>query len=132
MTNTTQTESDELTGATRRIDIQSMRDLIYPRPAKRIRLPLRLIFVAAFLSTLGCATSRPAAVETETVGNLSASYHSVAVAPLKHDAPPELGQVVGSDDDDTSSVATTVSTGEVVEAPAVAVKTDGVTVGGVR
>ena len=96
-----QTESDETTGATRRIKIQSMRDLIYPRPAKPLLLPLPtlLIFVAALLaSSLGCATGRPPAADApETLGQLSASYASIATAPIHHDAPPELGGVAGID-----------------------------------
>lgn len=113
----TNTGSDEVTGATRRIDVQSMRDLIYPRPAKRIRLPLRLIFVAAVLSTsIGCATaSKPVAVEVESVGQLSASYASIATAPIHHDAPPEFVGVVGSDDEDAP--VTVGAPAEKMEAP---------------
>lgn len=99
MNTATNTESEEVTEATRRIPVQAMAALVYPK-GRRVRLPLRLIFVAAFLSTIGCATaSKPVAVEVETVGNLSASYHSIAVAPVKHDAPPELDQVVDTDED---------------------------------
>lgn len=124
---------DELTGETRQIPFETMAALVYPRP-RRVRLPVKLIFVAAFLSTtIGCATaSKPVAVEVETVGQLSASYNSVATAPIhaSTDLTPAFGAVDSGDD--TSSVATTVSTGEVVEAPAVVAKTDGVTVGGAR
>ena len=89
--------TDDFDELTCRIPFETNKQLVFgaPRP-RRVRLPFRLIFVAAFLSaSIGCATSRPVVVEAETVGQLSASYHSVAVAPLKHDAPPELGGVAG-------------------------------------
>lgn len=125
------TDSDEVTGATRRIDIQSMRDLIYPRPVKRVRLPLRLIFVAAVLSTIGCATaSKPVSVEAETVGQLSASYHSVAVAPVH--AATDLTPAFGAVDSDEDAPVTVVAPVEKVEAPEIAPKTDGVTTGSAR
>ena len=136
MTNTTQTESDETTGATRRIKIQSMRDLIYPRPAKRFPLPTRLIFVAALLaSSLGCATGRPPAADApETVGQLSASYASIATAPIHHDAPPELGGVAGTDDDAPTTTSLDVLRAEAASAGAVdvAAKDQGLKAGEAR
>ena len=93
---------DETTEATRRIPIQSMARLIYGPPKRaRVRLPHRWIFVAAFLgATVGCATTRPpVAAEVESVGQLAPSYASIATAPVHHDAPPEMGQVIDTDED---------------------------------
>ncbi len=126
----------ELTGATERIALETMRELVYGRPPRR-RLPTRLIFVAVVLSMYGCATgSKPPAAEVETVGQLAPSYASIAVAPLKHDAPPELGGVAGSDDDAPAPADTSLdvlrreaAAGGAVD---VAPKTDGVTPGTVR
>jgi hypothetical protein len=90
------------------------------------------IVFALFLgsASIGCATStRTAVVEPETVGQLAPSYASIAVAPVHHDAPPELGQVVDTDEDAPVAVA---APAEKVEAPEIAPKTDGVTVGSVR
>lgn len=91
---------------------------------------------AAAWGFTGCAHGPTPAVETETVGNLSASYHSIAVAPVHHDAPPQFGFVAGSDDDDVSSVATTVTragdAGSDDAAPEVVAKTGGLVTGEVR
>lgn len=119
------TNTNDFDEQTTRIPLESMKALVFGAPSpRRVRFPARLVFVAALFGMMaGCATARPAAVETETVGNLSASYHSVAVAPVhvSTDLTPSFG-AIDSDDDDTSSVATTVSTGEVVEAPAAVTK----------
>ena len=62
----------------------------------------RLAAVAALLlvcvSGVSCAGKAPAAEQVETVGQLSASYHSIAVAPLKHSAPPAFGGVAETGD----------------------------------
>lgn len=77
------------------------------------------LLVGAFAGSVGCAHGPAPAVETETVGQLSASYHSIAVAPVHHDAPPQLGFVAGSDDDEVSSTVSTVTRAADTEAPAV-------------
>ncbi len=120
----------------------SMRDLVYGKPvarSPRFRLPTRAIFLAAFLGTsIGCVTARPPVADApETVGALSASATHVYVAPMKHDAPPELVGVIGSDDDSVTSTVTTVTrapdaSADGAELPEVAPKTDGVTVGAPR
>lgn len=86
---------------TTRIANLPMRDLVYGPAPRRVRLPLRLIFVAALLGmSMGCASQvKPVTAEVESVGQLSASYASIATAPVHHDAPPEFAGVVGSDDD---------------------------------
>jgi hypothetical protein len=108
--------------ATKKLPVCTMRELVYgPAPRRpRYRLPTRAIFLAAFLGTsIGCATaSRP--VEVEAVGTLTASYHSVAVAPLKHDAPPELGQVIETGDAEDEAMAAAPI--EAAELPEVATK----------
>lgn len=140
MFNNIPTESeDELTGATKRINIQTMAEMVYPRP-RRVRFPARLVFVVALLSaTVGCATSRPAAVaEPETVGNLSASYHSVAVAPVHAStdfAPAAAVADTGDDVPVQGKTSLDVLRAEVASGAgdvAVAAKADGVTVGGAR
>lgn len=75
----------------------------------------------------GCAGHAPAA-EVETVGTLAAGP-SVYSAPLKHDAPPALGFVAGSDDENPGDAFTTETR---VEAPDVAAKDGGLVVGAVR
>ena len=93
---------DDFDELTCRIPFETNKELVFgaPRP-RRPRFPARLVFVVAVLgASVGCATGRPAtADQPESVGTLAPSYASIAVAPLKHGAPPELGQVVGSDDD---------------------------------
>jgi hypothetical protein len=90
---------------------------------------------AAAWGFTGCAAHAPAMVEqTESVGQL-AGGSSVYTAPLKHDAPPEFGFVAGSDSDDVSAVATTVTradAGELDAAPEVEAKGQGLQLGGVR
>lgn len=61
--------------------------------------------IAGLAVTPGCATA-PAPVQVEVVGTLAAGP-SVYSAPLKHDAPPALGFVAGSDDDSPGEVVTT-------------------------
>lgn len=70
----------------------------------------------------GCATSQ--AVPTETVGNLSASYHSVAVQPVHAttDLTPSFGVVDTEEATVVVSLATDVT-------PDVTPKGDGITVG---
>jgi|SRR6185312_5224433 len=136
---TNNAESDELTGATRPIPIQSMRDLVFGRPApRRPRFPARLIFVAALaVASIGCASGRQVPLEVESVGTLAASYHSISVAPVKHDAPPEFAGVVDTGDD-AGEVATTVSRVNAPESPdgselpEVQAKDDGIKMGGAR
>jgi hypothetical protein len=122
----------ELTGATDRIPLEPMRELVYGRP--RRRLPTRLIFVAVVLSMYGCAHFQPRTTPDapETVGQLAPSYNSIAVAPLKHDAPPELGQVIDTSADDAPVIAKADGGGDAAELPEVAPKTDGVKTGEVR
>jgi hypothetical protein len=122
---------------THRIPAQSMQELVYGPAPRRSRFPLprRLIFVAAIFGMNACATmSRPVAVDAETVGSLSASYHSVVVAPLKHDAPPEMGGVAGSDDEMPTTTALDVLRQEAAQMGAidVATKTDGIKAGETR
>jgi hypothetical protein len=116
-----------------------MREMVFGRPTpRRFRLPARLIFVAALaVASIGCASGRQAPPEVESVGTLAVSYHSIAVAPVKHDAPPEFAGVVDTGDD-AGEVATTVSRVNAPESPdgselpEVAPKDDGVKAGGAR
>ena len=127
------------TTETCRIPNVPMREMVFGRRApRRPRFPARLIFVAALaVASIGCASGRQAPPEVESVGTLAASYHSIAVAPVKHDAPPEFAGVVDTGDD-AGEVATTVSrvndpeSPDSLELPAVAPKTDGVSVGEAR
>ena len=127
------------TTETCRIPNVPMREMVFGRRApRRPRFPARLIFVAALaVASIGCASGRQAPPEAESVGTLAASYHSIAVAPVKHDAPPEFAGVVDTGDD-AGEVATTVSRVNAPESPdgselpAVAPKTDGVLVGEAR
>lgn len=66
-----------------------------------------LTLLAAAWGFTGCTAHVPAP-ETETVGQLAAGP-SVYVAPLKHDAPPELGLVVDTESDDVSAEVTTTT-----------------------
>lgn len=129
--NTTTTEMD-LTETTRIANLP-MRDLVYGPAPRRVRLPLRVIFVAAFLgATVGCATApRPVTVEPETVGTLSASYHGIASAPVHATTDFGTPQVVDTDEDAPGPVVVSAPV-EKVEAPEIAPKTDGVTTGAVR
>src|SRR6185437_10478628 len=137
---TNNAESDELTGATRPIPIQSMRDLVFGRPApRRPRFPARLIFVAALaVASIGCASGRHAPPEVESVGTLAASYHSIAVQAVHADTDLSGGFQAVEGDDDAGEVATTVSRVDAPESPdgselpEVAPKTDGVSVGEAR
>jgi hypothetical protein len=121
---------------TRPIPVQSMADLVFGRPApRRFRFPSRLIFVAALaVASIGCASSRQAPPEVESVGTLAVSYHSIAVAPLKHDAPPQMGGVAGTDDDEPSDTSLDVLRSEAARAGAVDVasKSAGVVAGEAR
>jgi hypothetical protein len=80
------------------------------------------IAIGILAGLLGCATA-PATVVVEQPGNLSASYHSVAVAPVHADTDltPSFGVV---DTDETPTVVRETT----VELPEVAPKTDGITV----
>jgi hypothetical protein len=114
---------------TRRIPVQSMSEIVYGKPRRR-RLPTRLIFLAVVLSMYGCATApKPVAAEVEAVGQLSASYHSIAVAPVH--ASTDLTPSFGAVDTDDAPVVVGAPV-EKVEAPEIAPKTDGVTTGAVR
>ena len=127
------------TTETCRIPNVPMREMVFGRRApRRPRFPARLIFVAALaVASIGCASGRQAPPEVESVGTLAASYHSISVAPVKHDAPPEFAGVVDSGDD-VGEVATTVSRVNAPESPdgselpAVAPKDDGIKTGEVR
>ena len=127
------------TTETCRIPNVPMREMVFGRRApRRPRFPARLIFVAALaVASIGCASGRQAPPEVESVGTLAASYHSIAVAPIKHDAPPEFAGVVDTGDD-AGEVATTVSRVNAPESPdgselpVVAPKDDGVKAGGAR
>lgn len=77
----------------------------------------------------GCAAHAPAP-QVEAVGALAAGP-SVWTAPLKHDAPPELGAVVETGDVGPAATALDVLRGEAA-AVETAPKTDGVTVGDAR
>jgi len=103
-------------------------------PPLRTASLLCALVVAVLSMTSGCATARPPAAPPETVGTLAPSYASIAVAPLKHDAPPDLGGVAGTDDDAPATTSLDVLHQEAAQAGAVDVapKTDGVTVGGGR
>jgi len=124
-----------------RIPNVPMREMVYGRPApRRFRFPFpsRLIFVAALAAmSVGCASGRQAPPEAESVGTLAASYHSISVAPVKHDAPPEFAGVVDTGDD-AGEVATTVSRVNAPESPdgselpEVQAKDDGIKMGGAR
>jgi hypothetical protein len=72
------------------------------------------ILAAAAWGFAGCAHGPATVEQTENVGQLAAGP-SVYSAPMKHDAPPELGFVAGSDD--VSSVATTVTRANSPESP---------------
>ena len=68
-------------------------------------------------------------VAPETVGNLAASYHSIAVAPVH--ASTDLTPAFGAVDTDEAPV-TVAAPIEKAEAPEIAPKTDGITTGTVR
>jgi hypothetical protein len=115
---------------TRRIDIVSMKELVFGAPrSRRVRFPVGLVFVVlALLAGLGCATA-PRPIQVEAVGELTASYHSVASAPVhaSTDLTPSFGAV---DTDDDAPAKVTVGAG-VVDAPEVASK-GGLVVGEAR
>lgn len=101
----------------------------------------RLAQAAAVVSLLlaavaaeGCAAhAQP--VEVESVGQLTAGP-SVRSAPVAHDEPPQLGEIVDTGSDDAGSVVETTTRVEadasVDAAPEVVAKTGGLTVGSVR
>jgi len=133
---------------TRPIPVQSMAALVWGAPApRRMRLPTRVIFMAAVLgASMGCATARQAsAPDVEAVGALSASATHVYVAPVHAttDLTPGFQAIEGADDDATETVTTvtrapdaSVAAGageaDASELPEVAPKSDGVTLGGAR
>jgi len=86
-----------------------------------------LLFLAS-MSIGACATAPRPPVAVESVGTLAPSYHSIAVAPVHAGTDLSPGGFVAADDDETP---VTVGTGEVIEAPEVAVK-GGLVMGGVR
>lgn len=89
------------------------------------------IALFALLAMNACATARPPAEAPETVGALSASYHSIAVAPVHTttDLTPAFGAVDSDQDASGPVVAAPI---EKAEAPEIAPKTDGVTTGETR
>lgn len=88
------------------------------------------IALFALLAMNACATARPPAEAPETVGALSASYHSIAVAPVH--ATTDLAPAFGAVDSDQDAPVMVAAPSEKVEAPEIAPKTDGVTTGTVR
>ena len=110
-----------------------VRDADLPRPAA---LTLLCALVLAMLSAAsGCATSsRTTADAPETVGNLSASYRSIAVAPVhaSTDLAPSFGAVDTDEDAAPATVSAPADGGGDVALPEVAPKADGVTTGAVR
>jgi len=98
-----------------------------PRLTRRERGWLRLcIVLGAAIALQGCAAHAPAP-QVEAVGQLSAGP-SVWSAPLKHDAPPEVGLVVDTGSDDATDTVSTTTRVEVdagatdAEAPDVVTK----------
>lgn len=85
------------------------------------------MIVFALSMSVGCAARVATAPESETVGSL-AQGPSVYSAPLKHDAPPEMGQIVETGDDGASDKIVT----ETAETPEITKKSDGVSFGTVR
>lgn len=83
-----------------------------------------LLFLA--LSLGACATAAPPA-QPETVGTLSASYNSIAVAPVAPSTDLARGSFVASDDDEPVAAAVV----EDAAAPDVAAK-GGLVMGGAR
>lgn len=100
-------------------------------PRRAPRFLAAALILAAAVGAMGCATALVAA-PVEAVGVLAPSYHSVAVAPVKHDAPPEFAGVVDSGDDAGEVVETVTRAPQAAELPEVAPKTDGITTGPVR
>jgi len=138
MTNMTNAPASCDLTETARIANVPMAALVFgPRP-RRVRFPGRFVFVAAVLAaTMGCATAPRPAPAVEAVGQLAPSYHSLAVAAVHHDAPPEFGGVVDTGDDSVGEGITTVSHapgagGDGAELPDVAPKDDGIKLGGER
>lgn len=94
------------------------------------------VLLLAGLVGQGCAAHAPAP-EVEAVGQLAPSYHSIAVAPVHHDAPPELGTIVDTGSDDATDTVTTTTRVEAADAstdaaPEVVGKGGGLQVGAVR
>jgi hypothetical protein len=118
---------------TTKLPVVSMAQLVYGRPApRRVRLPYRLIFVAAFVAMQACATTATRQVDApEAVGNLSASYNSIVSAPVhaSTDLTPSFGAV---DTDEDATVTAKADGGGDAELPEVAPKNDGVTTGAAR
>lgn len=83
----------------------------------------------AVMAVAGCATTRAPAPQVEEVGSLTAGP-SVYSAPLKHDAPPELGTIVDTGSDDVGAAVTTETHTE--DAPEVTAKDQGIKMGGAR
>ena len=91
----------------------------------------RPVFLGVLIGMMGCRAAVPTpAAEPETVGQLSASYHSIAVAPVH--ASTDLTPSFEAVDTDEAAPVTVGAPTEKVEAPEIAPKTDGVTVGTVR
>jgi hypothetical protein len=115
-----------------------MADLVFgPRPSRRrVRLPTRLIFVAALAGMMGCSGTVPPPA-AENVGALSAgpSTWSAPIHPST-DLTPSFGAVDTGDDIEASTVTTVTRTADAgpdaAELPEIAPKCDGVTTGTVR
>ena len=93
----------------------------------------RSIAIGIAVGLLGCQAASPAPA-VESVGTLAPSYNSIAVAPLKHDAPPEMGGVADTGDDAPAPSSLDVLRQEAAAAGTVdaSKKIDGVTTGAVR
>lgn len=85
------------------------------------------MLVFALSMSVGCAARVATAPDSETIGSLSQGP-SVYTAPLKHDAPPEMGQIVDTGDDNRSDKIVT-ETAETIE---IAPKSDGIKLGNAR
>jgi hypothetical protein len=110
-----------------RVPRQSMKELVYGPPPRR-RSPIAgAIALGVLIGLMGCA-SAPRAVDTETVGTLTASTTHVSTAAVHATTDFGHAELVTTDDDDAPAVAAPV----VVELPEVATKTDGIVVGGGR
>ncbi|HVZ88065.1 MAG TPA: hypothetical protein VHG72_13925 [Polyangia bacterium] len=103
--------ADDFNEPTARIPVQSMAALVFgspSRPARRVRLPVRLIFVAALLgATVGCNAAVPPPAP-ETVGTLAAGP-SVWHAPTHADTDLTPGFQAVEGDDSATETVTTVS-----------------------
>jgi hypothetical protein len=64
------------------------------------------VLIGIIVGAIGCRANVPTPkAEPETVGSLAPSYNSIAVAPIHHDEPPVMGQVVDSGDSMPETIA---------------------------